>query len=126
MNNIDIPNLTKLNSNNDNMFNIANVIDFFIKNNSLVYRLNNSGDTAKIKCIKNYNNKYKLFGYKTFGVMSETIYFLLDTENQILYKSKDELDRLKTWIEYLLTGGNYEKVLKYNKSMDNGFDPFAI
>lgn len=132
MNTINIPKLIKLESNytnnNKNMFEVASVLDFYIENNSLLYLLNNSGDTNKIKCIKNYNNDYKIFAYKTLGTLSHTIYFLLDINKQVLYQYDGGFyatsDILKEWVDYLLQGGTYEKAIEYNKSMDNGFNPF--
>lgn len=104
---------------------VCDVVDFYIENNNLIYPLNNHGGVNKIRCIKNYDNKYKIFAYKTLGLLSHTKYFLLDTNENKLYRYCGGYDAtskiLEDWVEYLLSGGSYEKALEENK-LD--YDPF--
>lgn len=128
---IHIPKLIKLKpsytANDKEMFEVCNVLDFYLEKDSLIYPTNNAGGKNKIKCIKNYD-KYKIFGYKTSGVLSSTIYFMLEVCSQELFMYYEgqytTVEPLKEWIEYLLAGGNIDKAREYNDSLDNGFNPF--
>lgn len=109
-------------------YEVAHVLSFYIENNNLICPLDNCGSIAKMKCFKKYDNKYKIFGFKTLGILSHTVYFLLDIENNKLYLYDDgsqwsSLQPLKDWVEYLLSGGSVEKAVEENNKCLNEFDP---
>lgn len=127
---IRIPKLTELQHkytrDNKEFFCVHDVLDFYIENNNLIYPLTNDGKTMKIRCIKKYDDKYKIFSYKTLGVLSHSVYFLLDIDKNKLYLYEAghfaESAPLKEWVEYLMSGGSLEKSLAENELE---YDPCA-
>ena len=127
---IKIPKLTELKyeyiRDNKEYYCVPEVLDFYIENNNLICPLTNDGKTIKIRCIKKYDDKYKIFSYKTLGTLSHSIYFLLDIDKNKLYLYEvsyfADSAPLKEWVEYLMSGGSLEKALAENELE---YDPCA-
>lgn len=126
---IKIPDLTKIKTTENflgkDLYYVYEVLPFFLENNNLYYFRDNTGTVKdKIRCIKNYDNKYKIFAYKTTGRLSHTKYFILDVSKQeiSLASSGDCLPFIKEWLEYLLAGGTLEEALELKKIRFNPAD----
>ena len=113
---------------NKETYRVTDVLDFYLEDNKLYCFLNNNGKVASIRCLKNYDNMYKIFGYKTSGVLSHTKYLVLDVKNQDLFVycggQYATMGPLKKWIEYLLSGGSFELAKVINEQELNDFNPF--
>lgn len=125
---IHIPKLKLLNVDYERygkqMYQVCDVLDFYIENAKLLQPLNNTNtETQSMRCLKNYNNEYKIFAYKTLGVLTHTEYFLLSvSDNKVYILLSGDLDSLKEWCEYLSNGGSYEKATKHNETFKLDFD----
>ena len=124
-----IPELLKLEImdifNGKNLYHIYDVPAFYLEDNNLYLLIDNSNNKKyKIRCIRNFNDKYKVFAYKTSGRLSMTIYFLLDSNKEEVYLVDEYLPitSLTEWIEYLLSGGTLEEALELKKIRFNPAD----
>ena len=124
-----IPQLLKLEImdvlNDKNIYHIYDVPAFYLEDNNLYLLIDNSNNKKyKMRCIRNFNDKYKVFTYKTSGRLSKTKYFLLDAnkEEVSLINEYLSISSLTEWIEYLLAGGTLEEALKRKKSRFNPAD----
>lgn len=132
MKTINIPNMTEIKPeytrDDKDFYVVSGVLDFYLDKNQLCYMLDNYGKVGKIRCLKKYGNEYKIFAYKTLGIMSQTVYFFLDMNNTKLYLynggSWADSSSLEEWAEYLISGGSLEKAIKYNEENKSSFDPF--
>ena len=124
---IDIPNLKKLKPDDKflgkDLYSVYEVHQFFLEDDSLCYFKDKKGACkGKMRCVKRYQDKYKIFAYKTSGRLSHTKYFILDLNSQeiSLAGSGETLSFLNDWIEYLMDGGTLEKALINNRDK---YDP---
>ena len=124
-----IPELLKLEImdifNGKNLYHIYDVPAFYLEDNNLYLLIDNSNNKKyKMRCIRNFNDKYKVFAYKTSGRLSQTKYFLLDADKKEVSLIKDYLSMevLTEFIEYLLAGGTLEEALELKKIRFNPAD----
>lgn len=124
-----IPQLLKLEImdvlNDKNIYHIYDVPAFYLEDNNLYLLIDNSNNKKyKMRCIRNFNDKYKVFAYKTSGRLSKTKYFLLDSNKEEVYLVDEYLPitSLTEWIEYLLSGGTLEEALELKKIRFNPAD----
>lgn len=124
-----IPELLKLEVmdvlNDKNIYHIYDVPPFYLENNNIYLYINNLNDEKyKMRCIRNFNNKYKVFAYKTSGRLSEAKYFLLDVDKGEISLVKDyfSMSSLSEWIEYLLEGGTLKEAIERKKTRFNPAD----
>lgn len=124
--------LKKIDKNKDGYYEFWNSIDIVLEDNSL-YKTHRREDKSywdRLKCLKNLNEKYKLFVDKYMQVSYEAVYFVLDIEKQEVFATRTCLTSMKEemieWIEYLNDGGSLEKAEEENKLyQENTYDPFS-
>lgn len=127
MDKISIPDLKELKpsytKDKKSMFKVNNINDFYIENNSLLYL--DDGKINRIRCVINYENKYKSFCIKPSDICGYTIYFFFDVEKQGLYITHGQYEiknKLTEWSKYLANGGTYEKAIEHNSKCFDIFD----
>lgn len=107
----------------ENYYIVEGTEPFYLFRNHLIIK-NNDIEVSRIKCIRVYEDTFKIFAYKCNDITSNTMHFLLDIEHQRLYQLLDgSKSMLYDFIEYVLDNVFYNEDVYAQNGMisDIGF-----